>query len=680
MEQGKKGVLIVDSETLTKTLIRKNLQQDDYEIYEAADASEGIDLLSKKHIDLIITDIALPDIEGIEFLKSIRMISTNLPVIAVTDHYATENIYELVSLGIYAYLKKPFVDEDVISTAVRNALAPAKFTFTTSDRKLVKRYSQDPGKFINEIVLAKQEWESSVDFLGRVIMLVDQDRRISRCNYALSSLTGKPFRELLGKGWDDVLRDTGFIPVPGDFHLFGGVEFYSSTKKQWMLVKIFPPFEIVRETERLPRQVITFREITELKRATEEIRLQREKIRAQNVELHSHKERLEGALDQLSELIIQVEKTKSFNIRFENPNLMTCSQKLNCKNTGCPCFGARNIRCWQVTGTHCNSKIQGNFVQKFGQCEMCPVFREATFNPIFRIGEHFNNMMNMLEQKNKEVEEAYEKLKLTQAQILHQEKMASIGQLAAGIAHEINNPVGFIMSNLNSLRKYVDRLTEFIKVQTDAYENFPVSAVPPQISDKIKECRKSLKIDYITEDACNLIKESVDGAERVKGIVQDLKSFSRVDEAELKMADINAGIESTLNIVWNELKYKAVLHKEYGEIPMTKCNPGHLNQVFMNILVNAAQAMDKKGTISIRTWQNNGDVNISISDTGCGIPQDKVSRIFEPFFTTKEVGKGTGLGLSIAYDIIQKHNGYIGVDSELGSGTTFTIKIPVVEG
>jgi two-component system, NtrC family, sensor kinase len=285
-----------------------------------------------------------------------------------------------------------------------------------------------------------------------------------------------------------------------------------------------------------------------------------------------------------------------------------------------------------------------------------------------------------LEQKNRELQQAYTELKTAQSQILQQEKMASIGQLAAGVAHEINNPMGFIMSNINTLHKYVAKISEFIKAQSGALEECAGGIGGPDLLKRIEEKKRSLKIDYITEDIENLIRESLDGADRVKKIVQDLKSFSRVDEAEYKLADINAGLESTINIVSNELKYKVTLIKEYGNIPQTKCRPGQLNQVFMNFLVNAAQAIEKHGEIRVRTWQEDARINIAISDTGCGIPEDIRRRIFEPFFTTKEVGKGTGLGLSIAYDIIKKHNGEITVDSAVGKGTTFTIRIPVVEG
>lgn len=285
-----------------------------------------------------------------------------------------------------------------------------------------------------------------------------------------------------------------------------------------------------------------------------------------------------------------------------------------------------------------------------------------------------------LQKEKDQLEQAYADLKTLQSQLLQQEKMSSIGQLAAGVAHEINNPMGFIMSNLNTLRKYLDRLQDYIRTQEKAVAD--TAAGLASANDQlnlIRTERGRLKIDFVLSDAVSLLAESLEGAERVKRIVQDLKGFSRVDEAEEKMADINAGLESTINIVWNEIKYKATVHKDFGELPQTKCNPGQLNQVFMNLLINAAQAIDETGEIRIRTWAENGRIVIGISDSGVGIPPDKIGRIFEPFFTTKDVGKGTGLGLSIAYDIVKKHGGEIDVQSEVGRGTTFTISIPVME-
>lgn len=286
----------------------------------------------------------------------------------------------------------------------------------------------------------------------------------------------------------------------------------------------------------------------------------------------------------------------------------------------------------------------------------------------------------MLQKKNQELEKAYSELKSAQSQLLQQEKMASIGQLAAGVAHEINNPTGFIMSNMNSLSKYSGRIKDFIAFQTETLQS-ALKDLPNQKDylERLEEKRKTTKFDHIMDDIDNLINESIDGAERIKRIVTDLKGFSRIDEAEYKPSDINAGLERTINLLWNELKYKASIKKEYGNVPKIKCNAGQLQQVFMNILLNALQSIEKQGEIKVRTWHEADNIFISISDTGCGIPADKINRIFEPFFTTKEVGQGTGLGLSIVYDIISKHNGDIKVDSNSGIGTTFTIRIPAID-
>jgi two-component system NtrC family sensor kinase len=241
------------------------------------------------------------------------------------------------------------------------------------------------------------------------------------------------------------------------------------------------------------------------------------------------------------------------------------------------------------------------------------------------------------------------------------------------VAHEINNPMGFIISNLGSLGRYVDKLGAYM----EANEQYFAGAEPAVLEFLIQE-RKKYKIDRIRQDLPELIAESHDGAERVRKIVQDLKSFSRIDNSTGEFCDINEGLESTLTIAWNELKYKATVTREYGDLPQVWCNMGQLNQVFLNILVNAAHAIEEQGEIRIATREEAGSVRIAISDSGVGIPPENVKRIFDPFFTTKAVGKGTGLGLAIAYDIVvNKHGGQIGVTSEIGKGSTFTITLPI---
>jgi two-component system NtrC family sensor kinase len=272
-----------------------------------------------------------------------------------------------------------------------------------------------------------------------------------------------------------------------------------------------------------------------------------------------------------------------------------------------------------------------------------------------------------------ELGEAYDKLKATHHQLVQQEKMASIGQLAAGVAHEINNPMGFISSNLETLGKYAERLRQFVAVQDEVLKGVS----DPESAEKLAETRKRLKIDYLLDDIPALVAESNDGALRVRTIVQNLKGFSRTDLKEMEPANLNECLERAISIAWNELKYKITLEKDLGELPTVNCYPQQLGQVFLNFLVNAAHAIEQQGIVRVTTRAEDGFVNITVSDTGCGIAEENMNRIFEPFFTTKEVGTGTGLGLAISYEIIQQHNGTIDVESEVGKGTTFTVRLPI---
>lgn len=256
-------------------------------------------------------------------------------------------------------------------------------------------------------------------------------------------------------------------------------------------------------------------------------------------------------------------------------------------------------------------------------------------------------------------------------QLLQSEKMASIGQLAAGIAHEINNPVGFVNSNLGSLLLYVEKLLTLIAAFEQHEPELPVES-----RNALARIKKETDIAYLRDDIRDLLNESLGGLQRVKRIVQDLKDFSHVGESEMQWANLEDGLESTLNVVWNELKYKTEVIKDFGKIPEVECIPSQLNQVFMNLLVNAGHAIKEKGTITLRTWQDAENVCVEVADTGSGIPPEIINRIYDPFFTTKPVGTGTGLGLSITHGIIRKHNGRIEVASEVGKGTTFRIFIP----
>ncbi|WP_442769230.1 response regulator [Zoogloea ramigera] len=267
------------------------------------------------------------------------------------------------------------------------------------------------------------------------------------------------------------------------------------------------------------------------------------------------------------------------------------------------------------------------------------------------------------------------KLEEAQNQLLQSEKMASLGQLAAGVAHELNNPIGFVRSNVTTLKGYLDSLFGIIQ----AYDTKAAESMPPEALAALAAIKQREDFDFLHEDIFQLLAESQDGLTRVQDIVQNLKDFSRVGESGFGWADLHACLDSTLNIIWNELKYKCTVVKHYDQtLPQVYCIASQLNQVFMNLLVNAGHAIAEKGEITITTRQTpDGTVQVAISDTGCGIAAEHLPHLFEPFFTTKPIGKGTGLGLSITYGIIGKHKGSIDVSSEVGKGTTFTVNLPV---
>ncbi len=279
-----------------------------------------------------------------------------------------------------------------------------------------------------------------------------------------------------------------------------------------------------------------------------------------------------------------------------------------------------------------------------------------------------------LQQRHAELRQAYLRLNGAQEKLLQSEKMASIGQLAAGVAHEINNPIGYVHSNLGSLQEYLRSLFTVI----EAYERALRAPDPKSQIPEIDDIRDRLDIDFISRDLPQLMAESREGIERVTRIVRDLKDFSYSGRDESwKLVDLHSGLESTINIIWNELKYKVTLERRYGELPMIECLPSELNQVYMNLLLNAGHAIAERGHIIVTTGVEGDEVWVEFQDDGAGISPELRQRIFDPFFTTKPVGSGTGLGLSISYGIINKHHGRIDLESTVGEGSRFRVVLPI---
>jgi two-component system, NtrC family, sensor kinase len=356
--------------------------------------------------------------------------------------------------------------------------------------------------------------------------------------------------------------------------------------------------------------------------------------------------------------------------------------------------------------TDLHESLQRQVRKIFGSLDACPVtllplleavsqsYAEADRDRV-RVERSLDLMSTELNERNKQLRSELEdkqsaqdelqrttgkqqtlikKLEDTHHQLLQSEKMASIGQLAAGVAHEINNPIGFVSSNLGTLRDYVGALIAIVAT----YESLE-GGLPPEARARVAALKREHDYGFLCDDVKSLLAESAEGIKRVKQIAQDLKDFSHVDEQAWQWADLHKGLNSTLNIVQNELKYVADVDKRYADIPEIECHASQLNQVFLNLLVNAGHAIkDKRGRITIRTGRDGDDhVFVEISDDGHGIAAEHLMRIFDPFFTTKPVGKGTGLGLSLSYGIVRDHNGRIEVASQVGKGSTFRVVLPI---
>ncbi len=569
MDKQKLSILIIDDDEDDYIITQDFLSDIDWmEITSQwiANYTEGLQALVHNTHDLCFLDYRLGERTGLELLGEAMENGCKTPIILLTGQESREIDVEAMKAGAVDYLVKSAITTSTIERAIRYTVyrKQAERELHQSQEELLKKH-EELNRLYSQVEAAKQEWESTMDCIGDMIILIDQNGKIMRCNHSLISFFACEFKDVLGKDWKSLLAKHNITLNAAQEE---SQEIFHKPSGKWFILSAYP-FKR-KFNENLAGTVITLTDSTELITLTNELE-------------RTNKELQHASAEQLS-------------------------------------------------------------------------------------------IMHLLEYNKNELEKAYEELKQTQSQILQQEKMASIGQLAAGVAHEINNPTGYIMSNLGTLQKYHHKLNEFIGFQSGIIE----SSSSTEAIESLKDKKKALKINYILEDIDELIKESQEGAERVKEIVMDLKSFSRVDAPEQSLADLNECLQTTLNIVWNEVKYKAEVTKDFGDIPQIKCFPQQLNQVFMNLLVNAAHAIDDQGQITIKTWADDSNVYASVSDTGCGIAEENIAKLFEPFFTTKDVGKGTGLGLSIAYDIVKKHDGDIAVHSEAGKGTTFTLNIPMV--
>jgi len=360
-------------------------------------------------------------------------------------------------------------------------------------------------------------------------------------------------------------------------------------------------------------------------------------------------------------------------------------------------------------GSHVGDYCYNVYEKQSSVCEGCPIiesYRTGQVTKALRVGItkegvpfRFENIASALRNKKGEIvagielcriveererafdelRETMERLKETQGQLVRAEKLAGIGQLAAGVAHEINNPTAFILSNMSTMRKYVSEFFDYV----DSMENLVTSTGQRNpgasgIEEEIRHIINSEDYCYLKNDLPEIIEESLHGLQRIKTIVSNLLAFASSSESERCIVDLNEEIDSTLLMLDNEISQKGRVVRNRADLPKTLANSQQLKQMFANLILNAVQAIKADGIITITTEVKNDYISIEISDNGVGISSENIKNIFNPFFTTREVGTGVGLGLSIAYRIIESHNGRVDVQSELDRGTTFTIRLPII--
>lgn len=502
-------------------------------------------------------------------------------------------------------------------------------------------------------------------------LLMDREGSVIDCNQAMLSLLNSDKQPLLGRHYGDLLDTDSGSPLTGDYQIEARLKRVDGA----LIPCLIHGNSLTNDRGEIVNFFALFSDIS--KRIEIENRLRQREIALAKSEM-----KFRTLYDSTSEAVMLLDKNGFFDCNQAALNLFGCeSREEFCTKRPSDLSpptqpgGEDSLSC-------ANEMIDKAFLQGSHRFEW--LHRREDNGQTFLVEVVLSAMELDTKQvllatsrditERKRYEEKLVQLAEMKKQLLQSEKMATLGQLAAGVAHEINNPIGFVYSNLGSLKSYVEDIFEVV-----ARCEASLEADRRADLDGLKAAKD---FDYLKSDVFELLEESKDGLSRVKKIVLDLKEFSREGETDVwQLADLHKGIDSTLGIVWNDLKYKCTVTKNYcPDLPQVYCLISQLNQVVMNLLVNAGQSIEQKGEITITTQRcptNDDAVQILISDTGCGIDAENLPRIFEPFFTTKAAGKGTGLGLAIVSSIVTKHHGGIEVSSAVGTGTTFTITLPI---
>lgn len=625
-------VLVVDDDRMIRALLEDSLNLE-FDVETADGADSCMEILKKSSFDAMVLDLMMPKVTGLELFQQVRELDREMPVIILTAYGSKESAIEALRLGAHDYLEKPVEREHLIHS-LRRGIERRKLKDENSYLVDQLRQRVEKLKIINQMGAALA---SSLD-IDRVLSMAMQ---MSKRAVGAESCCLRTYDEARDELEFRIGLDRADTEVRSSEETAARMPATGDAIAQW---------------------VVSHRQPALIADASADPRCEVESAGAGSKPIHADADVNERVRSVIAVPLLLRDK------------VLGVIELIN-KADG-SAFTKSDVFFIRLTANFITVAIENANLAtdlKRSRAEVEAHNRILEEKVIERTAE--------LTKSNADLEKANRTLIDTQKKLVHSEKLASVGQLAAGVAHEINNPLGFINSNLTTMADYGRAIFNLIK-KYESFEEIAASFKQPKLDAYLKTIvatKEDLDIEYLKTDLFKLLDETREGTNRVSNIVQGLKRFSHVDQDAVEPININLTIEETLALVRSEIKYRADIELDFADIPPIIGNASLLSQVFMNIILNAAQAIEKWGLIRISTRAENGYVIASFKDNGCGIREENIGKIFDPFFTTKDVGVGTGLGLSISYGIIQKHNGEIEVESKVGEGATFKVKLPVAE-
>ncbi len=655
-EPGGRGtVVLVDDETAILRICEQYLEPVECDVIACSSGEKALEVVTARPVDVVVSDHAMPGMTGIELLERVMEVSPGTVRVLYTgvlDTRIAENA--LNRAEVFRFLVKPF-DAKALRNVVTQAMAYRRMAeenrcFREEMETLVQAQSR-------EIAEANAFLESLLDTLPAGVLSVDLEGRITRANRAALRALGHDLGDLIGRQVHELgvpCRPEECVASAG-----GGPTYHNhevEVTNRWGLrrVLLWSCEQVWTKDGQRAGCASSFIYVSE-KRELE-------------TAVFNAKQEIEAVFDSITDPTVVVDAegrvmraNRAFSHLVRKPFQDVLGQGLP------DLLGPVGVG--PVPGLVRDLFAEATPAQAEHRSPSGTVYTVRAF-PMFKRGR-VEAAVIRYQDVTAERELKY--------RLIQSEKMASVGQLAAGIAHEINNPVGFISSNLNRLAEYSEELQRVCRRWTEIAEEVAAGRMPPgEAWETFRQARMQADLEYVLGDIQDIVAECREGTERIRNIVTDLKTFSHPGDGDFQYTDINASLESTLNIARNELKYHCEVVRDFGELPAVLCRPQRLNQVFLNLIVNAAQAIPKSGTVTVRTRAEGDRVTVEVTDTGTGIPEEKLLRIFDPFFTTKPAGEGTGLGLHLAATIVRDHGGEIQVESRVGEGSTFRVVLPVV--